>query len=55
MGQHKRLNDPNKRPNTHATTKPVNYLSFGRIPYKSTKLAHKIMGPWANNKQLGGK
>lgn len=50
MGQHKRPNDINKRPTTHATKLTPNYLSFGRIPYKST-LASKIKSPATNNRE----
>lgn len=31
MGQHKHPNDPNKRPTTHVTKRPDNYLSYGKL------------------------
>lgn len=52
MGQHKRPDDHNKRPTTHATKLTTKYLPFGRIPYKpKPTLASKIKSLRANDKE----
>lgn len=53
MGQHKRPDDHNKRPNTHTIKRPLKYLSFGRIQHKPTptSLASKIKSLRANDKE----
>lgn len=51
MGQHKRPNDINKRPTTHATKPLVNYVQIGRNRKQERTLAFKIKSPKANNKE----
>lgn len=39
VGQHNRPNDPNKKPNTHVTKRPINYVQIGRKRTLTSKIS----------------